>query len=106
MPGLSDLANPNGVVKVTAAYTMNPGDAVISCTTGAGYTVTLLPATAVGAGTMVMVLKADATNATVTVSGGGTNINGAATSTLLTGAAYKSLQLVSNGTIWLIASQF
>jgi len=100
MPGISDIANPTALRFVTGAYTMTPLDSVIFASRTGAYTVTLLPATAVP-GAQVTVAADTAGANLITVSGGGTNIDGAATDvTLLGTATFHALTLVSNGTIW------
>jgi hypothetical protein len=96
------IATP--VTATTTTYTVKPSDSVMTCDpTGGSYTVTL-PAAAVGnKGRRYTFKRIDASGNLPTISGGGTNIDGAATYTGLS-AQWKFLTVESNGSIWMIVA--
>jgi hypothetical protein len=94
-----DKIGTNGVVLPlsnlsNATYTVTPANSIIVCTSS-GQTMTLPNATTVDRGRMWTI---KAMGSTVTVNGGGTNIDNAATDTL---AAWGVGCYVSNGTQWM-----
>jgi hypothetical protein len=91
------------VVSKTTTYTATAADSTITAdATSAGFTVTLPAATGL-AGKTYTIKKIDSTANVVTVAGGGTNIDGAATYAGLS-AQWKVLRVVSDGTRWIIVS--
>lgn len=92
------------VTATTATYSVKPSDSVLTCDATAGnYTVTL-PAAATGnKGREYSFKRIDGSGNLPTISGGGTNIDGAATYTGLS-AQWKHLTVKSNGGIWIIVA--
>lgn len=92
------------VTATTTTYTVKPSDSVITCdATGGNYTVTLPAAAAANKGREYYFKRIDASGNLPTISGGGTNIDGAGTYVGLT-AQWKYLIVKSSGSIWLIVA--
>lgn len=101
---LTTITGLQTLVTATATtYTAKRSDTVITCNAAGGaYSITLLPASTGGlAGHVYTVKKIDSSGNLCTVGGGGSNIDGAATYTGLS-AQWKFLNVVSNGSIWII----
>lgn len=95
--------SPSAVKAVTTTYAVTLADSLVTVdAAGGAFTATLPAATAAGVKGKEFTFKRMNTGANLpTISGGGTNIDGAATYTGLS-AQYKYLRVKSNGTIWLI----
>lgn len=90
------------VTATTTTYTVKPSDSVLTCDATAGnYTVTLPAAAAGNKGRRYTFKRIDASGNLPTISGGGTNIDGAATNVSLS-SQWRQLSVASNGSQWLI----
>lgn len=95
------VAEGGQIVKVTTVSTTYPvvnTDYLISANTGTAYTVTLPASPLVGRTFIIKDSSGNAGSNTLTVSGNGVNINGAATFPINTN--FQSLTVVYDGTIW------
>lgn len=95
----------NGIVSKNANNTMTILDEGCYMTTGATNRTTTLPAANTCKNKEYFFKKIDSSAGTHTINGGGTNIDGSST-LALTATQWKGARLKSNGTIWLIMSQF
>lgn len=101
---VTQFGSKGHLAKTTQAYTVKPYDLLITCdATGGNYTVTLPAASAANRGQRYVFVRIDASGNLPTISGGGTNIDGAATYTGLS-AQYKRLVVFSGETQWFIES--
>ena len=92
------IRSNNKVTSVTTTYTAMIPDYLILCdATGGAFTITLPAATAV-LEKEYTIKKTDASVNAITVNGGGTNIDGAATASLA--AQWNTITVKSNGTTW------
>lgn len=95
--------SPRVIVTVTTTYSVSQAiTLVLADATVAPFTVTLPDATSTASYDRYITVKRTSAANNVTVGGGGSNIDGAATYVLT--AQYKFVTVVSNGTQWLIVS--
>jgi len=79
-------------------YTVLASDNIILVTTGGGGVTITLPTAGSASGRIYQIKKVDSGAGTLTVSGNGSNIDGA--STITTATQYQSFTVVSDGTQW------
>ncbi|SEV94993.1 hypothetical protein SAMN05428988_0719 [Chitinophaga sp. YR573] len=87
------------ITTITASYTVTDDDYTVVKTNSGAATITL-PAATTRAGRIFVIKRVSATGA-VTINGGGTNIDGAATFTTATTAG-KAYTIQSDGSVWYI----